>query len=271
MEGTLDPRAVAQSSRLIEESMIDLKVARLLAVDKSDGVRRRRLFFLQQSIEKSLKSRMNETNQLLLQLPKAIAAGHLYQGKDLREDPSFVIVTERFKSSVERYSSPKSLGHDPAAKLQLKATMQDFYLFAKAIGLGDAIASPILEAISHFGEKDVLKIMSRIDEMETRRAKIRAEAEEALKDPSGRGSAESMAKNFVIPGFVAAIIEINLNMMLLSRLTDFEQASRYPEEQIPSSLLDNLDQVDSFAALFIRFASEVGGPRPGIVWDKVKL
>ncbi|MBI2936798.1 MAG: hypothetical protein HYY22_01175 [Thaumarchaeota archaeon] len=256
-----EPEWVTYARSLLEESRTDIKVARMLSKSPSPGMQRRRLFFLQQSMEKATKSIMPIIGPMVMNLSKVLTFGHLLGGSGLRDDKALEALTERARRLFREYTvntrdAPKKLGHDPSERLQIMSLLESLYSYSRTIGLDQEIVDNIQNTLASFKEDEPSKIIARIEGEETRREQLVQRKEELKSRMSTQGLSQQQRsvefwKLIVVPGHLIDMMEIVLYFRLCSCLAQFEQASRYPEEQVPKHLMDSLDIIDYRAAKLI--------------------
>lgn len=243
-----------------EESKIDLEAEDLLKGAESDGILRRRLFLLQQSLEKSSKAAILIITDAVRRMPEIISVSDYVGGEDQRKDSATVILTQRLQQLADSFSRPKDMAHDPAQKLRLRSILEDVYLYSRVIRLPKVIRVQILKAIRTFDEPDILRIMSRIEGLQKTREAVSAKV-------GGRGSMMQKrfrtpeevglwVREYAVPNFVHSILQIMMYAVLLSRLSDYEQSSRYPGRGVPIKLLKNLDLIRSYASKQVKYCAE---------------
>ncbi len=133
-----EPKWVSQAKLFLQDSKIDLEAARILANNpqQSEGIKRRRLFFLQQSLEKSTKGSIVILGLFLMDLPRILVVGHYLRGKDMRKHEATLALEEKLRKIIRLRmtgeSSAKSLGHDPTTKLQIQSMLDGLYDYSRS-------------------------------------------------------------------------------------------------------------------------------------------
>jgi len=232
-------------SRFLEESKTDLEISYQLSRFQDDGSKRRRLFFLQQALEKCVKSSLPELGVTMMIIPyfssSHIFAEHRTPGKPLD------ILLERGKRIFNAFKNPRDLSHNPAKRLEIKAFLEDCYLFALAVGdLG--WAETCLACTKLMKERSIPRTISEIEKESREFDRIRTEGARILqgvKNPKSI-SKEQAGKLFAFLR-EATFHETKkscLTLTLLELLAEFEQVSRYPDTVgLPKGLLDDLNRV----------------------------
>lgn len=261
-----EPNWISNAKLVLEESQIDIKAAHLLANEQSEGVKRRRLFLLQQSLEKSSKGAIVALGLILLDVGRLLVSGHYLRGNDMRAHKSTKALEEKISKTVlPRMSGSlgdfKIIGHDPALSLQTLSMLEGIYSFSKEMRLNPIVTAEIRGVLDVLRKRDVSKVMKKIEEVQASRIKYSEKRKELDPHMSRRGLSHEQQLKFVeeaaIPNLVADVLQIFLYLCLASCLADFEQACRYPGRRIPSEVLDNLDKVELYAEEMNRHAMEL--------------
>jgi len=254
------PKWVVQARAFFEASKVDLQAEDLLRGSASEGILRRRLFLLQQSLEKSSKAAILIITDVVRRMPETISVSDYVDGHDRRRDSATIILTERLQQLADSFSNPKAMGHDPAQKLRLKSILEDVYLYSRLISLPREIRVQILKAARTFDEPDFLRIISRIEGLQRTREAVSAKVggtgsmmQKRFKSPEEVGL---WVQEYALPNFVHSILQIMMYVALLSRLSDYEQSSRYPGGTVPIKLLKNLDLIRNYASKQIEYCAE---------------
>lgn len=268
-----EPKWVSQAKLFLEESRIDLECSRLLVRQRSEGVNRRRLFFLQQSLEKSTKGIVIVLGFSLMDLPKILVLGHYLRGSDKRKHKATLSLEARVRKIVQPLMTAekpdfKSLRHDPATKLQILSLLEGLCQYSSIMELPPSITEDIKSAIDMWKKSDVVGLMQSIDNIQQDRERLSEKAKELDPKHNLRELSRERQLRYVedaaIPNLIADVLQISLYLCLGSYLAKYEQASRYPDEIISRDILDNLDKLTPYVEHMIQYTSELFIDRTGV-------
>lgn len=242
-----DPEVKAWDSlcrRFLEESKVDLEISYQLSKFQDEGSKRRRLFFLQQALEKCVKGSLPELGVAMKTIP-LLSSSHIFAQRRSPGRP-LEILMDRWQRVFNAFKNPKELNHNPAKKLEIKTFLEDCFLFAVAVGdLG--WAETCLECTNLMKEQSVQKTILEIEKESRKIQEIKSQAAlvkiENPRSPNPKDQARaifSQLREFTFHDTKKSC----LTLALLEQLAVYEQASRYPESStIPNVLLDELDLV----------------------------
>lgn len=253
-----EARWIIEGEAYFRESKIDLAAAKLLAGSTVPGMERRRLYLLQQALEKAVKSYM-PLMVLAFRSSTRMAAYRMEfdEGKNLDQTAS-TILRERIERFAHRMTKPKDLGHDPAEKLQLKAFVENLYLYLQSMDLPKEEIAVVRNAIDSLEEKDISGLLSRIDNAERERIAVADKSLKRLEEekPNVQSWMElvQVADEVLFPNQLNYMVEIVLYISLLSHLAKYEQAYRYPDQSaIPKQIFNNLDIIEKHIEKFVGY------------------
>jgi hypothetical protein len=210
-------------SNFLEEAKIDLRAESLLAVDRSYEIKRRRLYCIEQAMEKAAKA----AYPLLLNNLKEIKPDTLY--KELMQ------------------YKPKNISHFPKGLID---TVSKSLLILNKVNknLGT-------DAKDAFNKKDLSKLLEYNKLIERELDRFRREELPNLKP---NDSAELVYKKFQsLHNSINAYYVLGMSIWKI--LSDYEQQFRYPYDKkrgdnIPENLLDLGDDLHRYVENFIRNA-----------------
>ena len=237
--------------QFLDESKIDMEISAKLADCSDSGCKRRRLFFLQQALEKCIKGMMPRIGMELMSIPYW-SSFDLMVVETIPSKP-LAILMKRGEHIFMSFRKPKDLAHDPVQRLEVRAFLEDCYLFAVAV---DSVewATTCQLCISLIEEKEWGTILRGINAQTDTITRIRADAGRkgmpeqmlaGLKNP--KSTSPEFARTVIDLARAAAVVEAKLACLwlaLLGLLAGYEQSSRYPSDQaIPTQLLESLDTI----------------------------
>jgi hypothetical protein len=144
----------------LDDAKTDLDLSKSQASVKDEGVKRRRLFILQQSLEKLVKSSFPVFSRILEDFATMISIGLALRGNYVFDDEKYRELTADLKSHLEKFADRKDLKHNPAKELDLKRLLEKLIEFAKYIGFDEDTTKSLSELPSMPGrdsEDDLLK------------------------------------------------------------------------------------------------------------------
>ncbi len=249
---------IAEARAYSTESRIDLEASKLLKASTYVGIKRRRLYLLQQALEKAVKSFMPLMVVQLRSAPRmATYRMEFKKAKSPKNLEAVVILRARIERFAHRVTNSKELGHDPAGKLQLKPFIEDLYLFLELTGLPKEEMAPVRQAIESLETNDPTELFPKIEAAAHRRL--------ALSDSSQtRLRAESKSKDktltplirvvdeVLVPNWFGYLGEIVLYIALASKLARYEQSCRYPSQgAVPELVIENIDLIEHYTEIFV--------------------
>jgi hypothetical protein len=221
-------------SAFLEEAKIDLIASRLLAMNTDTGLKRRRLFFLEQAIEKASKS----VYPLLLINLKNLKLSEI----DKKLDEYDPLKVKHFPK--ELYPEIKDALHS------LNKIKQ---------GLGDKL-------LQSFNAKNVLKLLKESAWVESSINAFLGDLNSLKVSNSAKNTLEKLNFfNNCIAGYYIIVLSI---WIILG--AEYEQISRYPsDKEIPINLITNLDNLQIYIEKFLKIAESDNNMKRSIVFSKV--
>lgn len=253
---------IIEGEAYFRESKIDLAAAKLLAGSTVPGMERRRLYLLQQALEKAVKSYMPLMVLAFRSSTRMAAYRMEFDEGENSDQTTSTILRARIERFAHQMTKPKDLGHDPAEKLQLKAFVEDLYLYLQSMDLPKDEIAVVRNAIDSLEVKDISGLLSRIDNAERERIAVADKSlkrlEEEKPDVQSWMELVRVADEVLFPNQLNYMVEIVLYISLLSYLAKYEQAYRYPDQSaIPEKILDDLDVIARHVEKFVGYFESI--------------
>ena len=248
---------VKLGKQFLDESKVDLVISAKLADCDDSGCKRRRLYFLQQALEKCIKNMMPSIGMELMGIPYW-SSFDMMIAKNIPSKP-LAILMERGEHIFLSFRIPKGLAHDPVQRLEVKAFLEDCYLFAVSVDNVEW-ATTCQTCMNLIEEKDLGVILRGINAQIESMERIQAEGERQGVPENTLAALERIHAGQkpkpVSPEFAKVSIDLAragavvdtklvcLRLALLGLLAGYEQSSRYPPgNDIPKKLLESLNQI----------------------------
>ena len=255
---------ISESKAFLRESKIDLEAARLLKCSDFAGIERRRLYLLQQALEKGVKSSLPVMLVGFRGSSRMGAYRMEFEEQDGVDQTALAVLRARIEQFARRIAGAKDLGHYPAERLQLKMFTEDLYLYVRLMQVPEQETASVREAVESFKEKRVSEVLSRIDDAERERVALADKSIQRLeREKSKVGSMAEViqvADEVIFPNFMSYLSEVILYVSLASHLARYEQACRYPGQgTIPKEVINSLDIIEGHIKRFVRWMDEFFG------------
>jgi len=246
---TTQPAWVAQGREFLEESKIDLAVSRLLSKSKDVGIKRRRLYHIQQALEKGVKSYIPALLVGFRGVPKMVDYRMEFEKRLRSSTTATDIVKSRIEKLSGELSTPKGLGHNPGQKLEMKEFVEDINLYLDLMEVPEEEARPAKEALGTFDKGTVSDELARIASAEENRKRVGEKSLKILEQERARVETPKalleLANRVSFPIFLTSTVEMIYYLSLLSRLSRYEQACRYPGAgEVPEELILNIEVLE---------------------------
>jgi len=244
---------------LLAESKIDLEASRNLSKYEDEGIKRRRLFLLQQSLEKCVKSILPELGLSLMSVPW-LSSTHLFRAGTVPTTP-LDILWKRGEPIFYTLERPKELTHNPAERLDIASFLEDCYLFALAVE-NTEYAAACLTGLRLIESQDLGKILSEIETEPGSLAEIESNVKGLgaidIKNPKSLTKAQrETILSSVDASTIHSVKATCRQFALLALLSKNEQAARYPETKgVPQDLLNNLNRIQNVVQRYISESEE---------------
>src|SRR5271157_151249 len=179
----------------LQDAKTDLGLSRSLASAKDEGTKRRRLFVLQQSLEKLVKSSFPVFSRILPDFTTMTSLGLVIRGKDVLGDERYKKLTTDLISHFGKFTNRKELRHNPAEMLRLKTLIEKLIEFTNYIGVDVDTIESLSEAVTMFqndNHRDLLKHSLNAYAIATTRGKLLTVYVQNRSPPSNRYPEEGM-------------------------------------------------------------------------------